>query len=296
MGILSTVQSSFAVQIPLMLVGYVGLLYFNQDRMVYHPSRYSKPLEEVPDFDITPFNFQTELGEQGAYIMRFSESTSVSRIYLAFGGNAMVARNWIQVLHVMPKAVVNNTAFVLVDYPGFGESEGGPSSAAILQSAKEAVKWALQDLEADLQEDVQLGAIGHSIGCSVALHLAVEQLAEGAALQHLVLSACFTTLTAMAKALLPVLKPVPDSWIAALTSRHAWNNLEAAAMLAGDTAPRISMMHGTSDEIVPTEMGRQLFEQLKTLSINVTFEDTPAGHNDLLSTKEYRAWVKKAFG
>lgn len=283
------------MQIPLMLLGYVGLLYFNQDKMVYHPRRYSEPLEEVSDFDIVPFNFQADQGEQGAFMMRFSESTSVSRIYLAFGGNAMVARDWIHIIDAMPKAVVNNTAFVLVDYPSFGESQGTPSSAAVLQAGKEAVRWALQDLEGDLAEDVRLGAIGHSIGCAVALHLAVEQLAEGAQLQHLVLSAPFTTLTAMAKVFLPVLKPVPDSWIAALTSRHAWDNLEAAVRLAGDLAPRIDILHGTEDEIVPYEMGQQLFNQLKASSINVTFEDTRAGHNNLLGLKAYRSWMKKVF-
>merc|ERR1712217_864548 len=225
--------------------------------------------------------------------------------YLVFGGNAMTARDW---LGILPNSVNEKSwadvAFVLVDYPGFGASSGSPSVQSIMHAAAQSLTAATDSIDGSFeqearQEDLVVGVIGHSIGCAAALHFAAAQLETPTPVEHLILSAPFTTLPAMAHEMLPVLKILPQELIAMLTARQGWNNLAAADRMALRkdivTLPRIHMAHGSADSIVPHAMGVELSSHLKSHGFSVDFVSMEGlNHNDLFSAPDYAEWLQSA--
>merc|ERR1711920_413034 len=130
------------------------------------------------------------------------------------------------------------------------------------------------------------------------MHLAAAQKNSELPIRHLILSAPFTTLPAMAHEMLPMLKVVPRSVIGLLTSRQAWDNVAAGDRLAlSNTAfPRIDIAHGSVDAVVPHAMGLELSKHLRLLGLPVTFRSVDGfDHNDLFSSQEYQSWLQDAF-
>lgn len=272
------------------------MIYMQQDTMIYHASKYSGALKLdglKPNFDLLELEFETSDGMQSALLMTPPKG-NLERIYAVFGGNAMLARHWLGVLPTLTLPL-KNTAFVLVDYPGYGNSAGQPSVASIERGASAALYEAAQALSDRIDEDVRYGAIGHSIGCAAAMHLAVVQRQTELRIGHLILSAPFVSLPAAAQAMLPVLKVFPRGLIAMLIPRQNWDNLLAARLLAGSSAPQVDIIHGKEDEIIPYEHGEELAAHLKSLGYShSSFKSMDAGHNDIVSTSEWGTWVRES--
>jgi len=133
---------------------------------------------------------------------------------------------------------------LLVDYRGFGASDGGfPSEATVYEDAEAAWRYLTR---AGVQPG-ELYIYGHSLGGAVAIELA-RRHPEAAGL---VVESSFTS--------------IPD--MAALDARYAWlpvrkfvtHRFDSIRKVAGLTLPAL-YVHGSADEIVPFEMGRRLFE------------------------------------
>lgn len=305
---------SMGMQIVLLPVAWLGMLYYQQDSMIYMPKRYEGPLAaatSLEGFEIEQLGFDSQDdGPQAALFVRPVEG-EVLRIYAVFGGNAMVARDWLDVLSQVGE-LPRGVAFVLVDYPGYGSNAGAPMTMSIKRTSELALREAERALEAvedsDESGDVDrssrkrplLGAIGHSIGCAAALELAISrQHSEGEdPLKHVVISAPFTSIVEMAGVLLPVLRYVPPGLLKFLTQRHDWDNNAALQRLAGPKAPRVDIIHGRNDEICPHHMGEKLGELLTELDFPTAAEAFVSvegvGHNDILGQDAYRSWLGQA--
>lgn len=292
---------SFLGQAVVLVLAWVGLLAWQQDSLIYHPVRYTRKDPDVkamtaffPDFDLQELRFSTADGNQTAIILK-KHGYYADRLYLVFGGNAMVARDWVEVFVHPQFDMHNGLALALVDFPGYGESDGAPSKASIVRVGKRALLEATRVL-LHRREGVDLfvGAIGHSIGCSAALELAVVQQGTRTPVRHVVLSAPFTTLAEMASEMLPVLKAIPVWLIAALTARNSWDNTAAAKQLSGATTPQVDIMHGKRDSMVPHAMGERLSRRLRALGFQVSFQSIESDHNDLVGSEGYAAWLHRA--
>lgn len=296
-----------ALQILGLPLAWLGLIYMQQDSLIYHPRRYktqARREDAVLHRGMTTrwVEFATAAdGNQSAILLR-RRAAKIRRVYLVFGGNAMVAKDWLGILAAQDAPWADDLAFLLVDYPGFGHSEGTPSQASIRRASEAAMEQVAAALGAgDDNDDLRFGSIGHSIGCAAALQLAA-QLEGGqggealgsssqskARLTHVVLSAPFTSLALEAQAALPVLKLVPAWLIARLAARNEWDNLEAARQLG---TQRVDIIHGTEDSIVPHDMGQALWTHLRSLGIPASFKSVVADHNDLLGTQTYLQWLE----
>ncbi|CAK0900118.1 unnamed protein product, partial [Prorocentrum cordatum] len=97
----------------------VGIIYTVQDSLIYHPLQYEDgPLNEkalLPQFAMKQLRFQTRDGAQAAVLLQ-APGAAPRRVYAVFGGNAMVARDWLRILTRM--SWQRDVAFLLVDYPG----------------------------------------------------------------------------------------------------------------------------------------------------------------------------------
>jgi len=150
---------------------------------------------------------------------------------------------------------------LLFDYRGYGLSDGRPSEANTSADARAAWDWLVEEKKARPGE---IAIFGRSLGGAVAVELAgyVECRA-------LILESTFTSVADMAGRLYPFL-PVR----CLLRTRF-----DSASRIGSLTCP-ILMAHSPSDEVVPYELGRRLFEAAGS---KARFFDLTGGHNELKS-------------
>ena len=157
----------------------------------------------------------------------------------------------------------------LVDYRGYGRSEGSPSEDGLYRDARAIHAQALERFRPG-----QIVLFGESLGSAVAVQLAIDRESAG-----VVLETPFLSVPAMARKHYPF---VPTFLI-----RSRFDN---ESKIASVRSPKLFLVAG-QDEIVPPDQGRRLFElapEPKTL-----FVIPGAGHNDTYVTggEEYwRAW------
>ena len=150
---------------------------------------------------------------------------------------------------------------LLLEYRGYGGSEGSPSEEGLYLDALAGYEF----LSNRLGGSKTIVVLGRSMGGAVAAHLAATRPTGG-----LVLESAFTSLEAMARTLYPFLPGV--------LFRRLRGRFDTLANLPEVKAP-ILVVHGTEDEIVPVRMGRKLFEAAGTKG--EWLEVPGAGHNDV---------------
>jgi fermentation-respiration switch protein FrsA (DUF1100 family) len=157
---------------------------------------------------------------------------------------------------------------LLYDYRGYGRSQGSPDEAGTYRDARAAYRWLLDSGRARAEQVV---LFGESLGCAVALELAVSAPAAA-----LVLEAPFTSVPDMARTtiFLPLAPFV----------RTRYDNLAKVAHLRMP----LLVLHGEQDEVVPFAQGRRLFAAAPEPK---RFHAIPgAGHNDAYVTGKNAYW------
>lgn len=153
---------------------------------------------------------------------------------------------------------------LLVDYRGYGQSQGGgPSEASVYADARAAWNYLrnVRRLEAD-----SIVVYGHSLGGAIAIDL-VRDHPETAGL---IVQSSFTSIEAAAQ----------RQWFGRIVPL-AWlvnQRFESLAKVPTLRVPTL-YLHGTADELFPTEMAQQLFDATPSPK---TLEFFPgAGHNNV---------------
>lgn len=148
-------------------------------------------------------------------------------------------------------------ALVVLDYRGYGESEGKPTESGLYRDAEAA--WAFLRGRSEVDAD-RIAVYGHSLGTAAALYLASSR-----PVRAVVLSAPFTTARDLARVHYPYAPRV--------ALRLKLNNLERVRRLE---AP-VLVLHGTDDEVVPFRLG----QEVAAASPHAELVAIPgAGHND----------------
>lgn len=149
-------------------------------------------------------------------------------------GNISHRLDTLRVLHDLGLAVL------IIDYRGYGQSEGRPSEQGTYLDAEAA--WRHMTVNLGINPEAII-VMGRSLGAAVAIHLA-ERHTPGL----LVAESAFTSIPALAKRLYPYL-PVR------LISRIQYPNIER---IANVRCP-VLVVHSPEDEIIPIEFGEALY-------------------------------------
>jgi len=207
---------------------------------VYHPdpwkeedwrARSGLPLEDVW--------FQSSDGTKlfGWYV----ENAATSAVVLWFHGNA---GNIIHRLGNLRELYRLGLSVFLFDYRGYGRSQGSPSEEGLYQDALGAYDHLTRTR---LIRPERIILFGRSLGAAVAVEVASQKLAAG-----LILESSFPSIEAVAKFHYGGL---PVHWLLGAEFRLI------------DRLPNLSLpkliVHGDQDEIIPLELGRQVFEAAK---------------------------------
>lgn len=147
---------------------------------------------------------------------------------------------------------------LIFDYRGYGKSQGSISEKGLYADSRAALQAGLARA---FENGCKLALFGRSLG-----GVAAVSVADGAEVQGVILESTFTNLGDMAK------RHFPLPGVGALKSR--FNSLGRISRVS---APKL-FIHGNSDDIVPVELGRRLFDA--AAEPKAWLELSGAGHND----------------
>jgi pimeloyl-ACP methyl ester carboxylesterase len=186
---------------------------------------------------------------------------------VAFAGNGSLALDWVNFLDPPENT---GDGFLLIEYPGYGASEGTPSPESIEGSAEGAFQALAKSLKVEpavLEGNLDL--ICQSIGCATGLNFAVHH-----PIKRIILIAPFTSLRDMARRMV--------GWPLCWLLRHNFDNRARLRELAARlNPPQVTILHGDADNTVPFAMGRELARMFPGM---IRFEVTHgAGHNSILT-------------
>ncbi len=169
----------------------------------------------------------------------FVPKENARALLLFFHGNAGTISDRLESIRLLHRHLEHH--ILIIDYRGYGRSEGRPSEEGLYADARAARQW----LKARAREPLPFHYYGRSLGCAVALQLALEAPPE-----RLVLEAPFLSIEAMARRMFPFMRIGP-------LLRIRFDN--------GGKIPKLQapllIIHGTDDEVVPYDMGKTLFER-----------------------------------
>ena len=205
------------------------------EALIFHPQRSVESEPFLLGLNADEVFLETDTGIRlHAFYLK---STQPGRVLLFLHGNAGNAS------HRLPNAVELarlGTDVLLLDYRGYGRSEGTPSEAGVYADARTALAYLVEDRGFE-PESVVL--FGRSLGGAVAVDLAQER-----ALGGVILESTFTSVSDLGRTLLGPL--------GAALGRGRFNSARKIPALR---APLL-FFHGDRDRTVPIELGRRLFE------------------------------------
>ena len=246
---------------------YGGLclaLFLFQTRLVFFPSRALAATPQRIGLDFEDVWLQAA---DGARIHGWYLPHPRARGTLLFlHGNAGNIGDRLESLQIFHRLGLNT---LIIDYHGYGKSEGSPGEEESYHDAEAAWRHLVEGRQIPAQSIV---LFGRSMGGAVAAWLAARVAPAG-----LILESTFTSVPDMAAKVYPFF---PVRLLARI-------RFDARASLAAVRAP-VLVIHSAGDEIVPVAHGRALFEAAPEPK---RFLELRGGHNDgfLVSREIYVA-------
>ena len=239
----------FAIAFAMILTAYLALVFFTQRGVIFSAPRVLAGA--IPD-DAELVQLAGTRGPVEAWFLRpTTGGPDPAPLLLFTHGNAELIDNWADQFS-QPRAA--GYAVLLVEYPGYGRSAGTPSEASISIAVLAAYDWAKGREGIDPKRIIPYGrSLGGGAACILAANRPVAAL---------ILESSFTSVRAFGKRF-----AVPGFMI-----RDPFDNLAALRSYRGP----LLVLHGTRDEIVPIDHGRQLAAAVP----GAEFELLPCGHND----------------
>ena len=250
----------------------VLILYLFQHHLIYHPRSYDFRYDFQKFENLIELNYQTAEGSQVSFYLppRQKNNSLPEELWVFFGGNAALALDWYDFVYHYPNQAAG---ILLIEYPGYGKCEGNASPSSILDSTEAAMDRLAQHLEVKrglLEEKLHI--LGHSLGSGAGLQFAVRH-----PVQKILLVSPFTSLQEMACR--TVGKP-----LCYLLKHHFDNNARLSELVTRVPIPKVYIIHGARDQIIPVAMGQML---AKNFSSMITYLEIPhADHNFIFSLAE----------
>lgn len=239
-----------------------GLMFLFQGALLYHPDIGRESRRTPEDVGL---NYETVwlTTEDNVRIEAWFVPAPAARgvVLLAHGNAGSIAYrvDYAPLFHRL------GFSLLLLEYRGYGRSEGKPSEEGTYADARAA--WRHLVMERGIPAE-RIVLVGESLGGAVVARLAADQRPAA-----LVLASSFVSVPELAAELYPWL---PARWLA----RYRYDTLEALERIS---CP-VLIAHSREDEIVPLRHGERLFAAAKG---EKSFLELAGGHNGgFLYTRE----------
>jgi len=213
-----------------------GMLYLMQPSMVFFPSRdlTATPGQWGLAYEDVTIDTADGLRLHGWFLPH--EGSNEVLLFLHGNGGNISHRG--ESLLIFQRLGLN---VLIIDYRGYGRSEGTPSEDGLYEDARSAWRY-LTEIRS--YRAGQIIIFGRSLGGAVAVKLATEQ--EPA---KVILESTFSSARDMASSLMPVLSKI-------VVLRYRFDSLAHIAQLQ---APLL-VLHSPDDETIPFRLGEKLYE------------------------------------
>ncbi len=247
-------------------------LYFMQDKMIFFPQPlHQQTLSLIRDTypEAVEKNLEMQDGPKlHGWFVNESKPEEKPGLIFFFGGNAEEVSHMIErVRHY------EGWATVLINYRGYGKSEGRPGEKKLNSDALEVYDHFSSRDDIDPEKIV---IMGRSLGTGVATHLAYHRQNRG-----LILISPFTSILSLAQRMFPVL---PVKWLL----RHPFNSLEKAPHIRTP----LFVILGSEDQIVAPKESEKLARHWAGPATVKVIEGED--HNTLSANPLFEEYVKKS--
>lgn len=238
-------------------------MYFRQEIFIFRPDKLSP--DYTYEFEKADEIWLTNTSGEKINALHFKTDTPKG-VILYFHGNAGALDKW---GNVAEDFTSKNYDVFIIDYPGYGKSEGRISEKKLFENALIAYNYIDRNYKAN-----EIIIYGRSIGTGIATELASKVKAK-----LLILEAPFFRLDDLI-----------GEWM-----RFLPNNILLRYPLRNDLHVQevdfpIWVFHGTADKVVPLKSGLKLEKYLQNDHYIIIQN---GGHNDLNQYEEYHDSLKR---
>jgi fermentation-respiration switch protein FrsA (DUF1100 family) len=238
----------------LLIVGFVALVMLFEDRFIYFPAKYPEGVWDVEKLSAARGEVSTKVEDvrfQAADGVRLhgwyctpqrnasgqTTSLTTNMTLLWFHGNA---GNITHRYAVIEKLIELQVAVFIIDYRGYGRSEGSPSEQGLYADARGAWDYLVNERKVSPGNII---VFGDSLGGAVAIDLATKIDPAG-----LIVQSSFTSISDMAAQAMP--------FFPGFILR---TKMDSLAKIPSVRCPKL-FIHSAADEMVPYRLGRQLYD------------------------------------
>jgi len=219
--------------VVLAYVGYTALLFILQRRVLFPGAMRDSPRTDTSaPAGVTQVWLEASFGRTESWFFPAEAASSLPADQVTHAptivfahGNGELIEDWRNEMEVLARAGMNA---LLVEFPGYGHSQGGPSRATLRETFSLAFDWLLAQDGVDADRIV---AHGRSMGGGVASDLALARPVSA-----LVLQSTFSSTGAMAR----------ESFVPGFLVRDRFDNRRAVEAYSGP----VLLMHGVRDDVI----------------------------------------------
>ncbi len=185
-------------------------------------------------------------------------------IILFLHGNAQEVYSWSLIRQELAPL---NCRLLLIDYHGYGKSEGSPHEEGLYMDGRAALEW-IGKMGVETSDIIVFGkSLGGGVACEIAQDLP---------LRALILESTFTSLERVARRLFPMLP-------AGIPLSESYSSIDK---ISRARCP-VMIIHGEQDELIPVQEGLDLYQAAP--EPKELYLVRGAGHNDvsLVAGREY---------
>ena len=240
----------------------LGVVSCNTSRLVYPGSNM-----ELPDAGYGYAGNAIAIRAEDGTILRgwFFNRGANTPLVVMYGGNAMNVGSFNNIAASDPQR-----SYLLMNYRGYGGSEGKPSEKALVADARYCIRYARTAMG---NPSAPLYLMGFSLGSGLATQLATTEAPAG-----LLLVCPFDSMTSVACNVVP--------FIPRLLPLDRWQSVRYAPQI---TCP-VTIVRANFDDVVPANSTEKLIRAFRTPP---TVRNYPANHNNIFATAGFATEIER---
>lgn len=235
-----------------LLSSFNAYLYIKQPGMVFYPS---KEVDVTPkEWDLPYTAVEIKLIDKRKVTGWYLPHPEADKTILFFHGNGGNVSHRGNSLYIFHKLKLN---VLIIDYVGYGKSDGEPSEEGLYKSANAAWKYLIN--KKTTPEKIII--FGRSLGGAVAVDLASRVNAGG-----LIIESSFSSVRDVVDAAFPILSHI-------IYLRYSFNSINKIKRVKMP----LLVIHSPDDRVIPYQSGEKLFNAAPSEKV---FLKIKGGHND----------------
>jgi pimeloyl-ACP methyl ester carboxylesterase len=237
------------------------LIYLFQERLIFFPQPLTQdPLQAYPGAALEEVSLVTnDQVKLRGWLVHATATRAPAPLLIYFGGNAEEV-SWL----ASTAGKYAGWSLLIVNYRGYGGSEGKPGEAALFSDALQIYDYAV-----GRARDGRVAVMGRSLGSGVAVHLAAQRPVAGA-----ILVSPYDSVESVAEGVYPFL-PIH------LMLRHRFDSLSHAPQIK---APLLCLV-ASDDRVIPRPHSERLYAAWG--GRKQWREIRPAEHDSLADAPQY---------